>query len=198
MPVIKRYPNRKLYDTERKQYVALDQIADLIRRGQEVQVIDNVTGEDLTAIILTQIILEQEKRQAGWVPSGILAGLVRARSQTLHALRQSLAGPPEWRQDADSEIEARIRALVERGELAEEEAMRWREKLLPGAQIDEDLLAQLLAERGVPTRKDLRRVSAQLEALVAALKDLAPGEDRGDAQPAAGEGNLSSRDASNE
>ena len=62
--IIKRYPNRKLYDTEAKQYITLEGIASVIRSGQEVQVIDHVTWEDLTALTLSQIILEQEKRQS--------------------------------------------------------------------------------------------------------------------------------------
>ncbi|MGD8806379.1 MAG: polyhydroxyalkanoate synthesis regulator DNA-binding domain-containing protein, partial [Chloroflexota bacterium] len=61
MILIKRYPNRKLYNTEAKQYVTLEGIAELIRQGQEVQITDHQTGEDLTAVTLTQIIFEQEK-----------------------------------------------------------------------------------------------------------------------------------------
>ena len=53
MPLIKRYPNRKLYDTEAKQYVTLEQIAELIRSGKDVQVIDHESGEDLTALTLS-------------------------------------------------------------------------------------------------------------------------------------------------
>ncbi|MCK5314811.1 MAG: polyhydroxyalkanoate synthesis regulator DNA-binding domain-containing protein, partial [Anaerolineales bacterium] len=71
---IKRYPNRKLYDTEAKQYITLDEIADLIRQGQEIRVTDNVTGEDLTAVTLSQIIFEQEKKQSGFLPRSVLTG----------------------------------------------------------------------------------------------------------------------------
>jgi len=60
--VIKRYANRKLYDTQRSRYVTLDQIADMIRGGQDVKIVDNNTKEDLTSITLAQIIFEQEKR----------------------------------------------------------------------------------------------------------------------------------------
>ena len=69
MPVIKRYPNRKLYDTESKRYITLDGIARLIRKGEEVQVIDHTTDEDLTAVTLTQIIFEQEKKKGGFLPT---------------------------------------------------------------------------------------------------------------------------------
>lgn len=62
MPTIKRYPNRKLYDTEAKRYVTLEQITQQIQQGHEVQVIDYETGEDLTNVTFSQIIFEQEKR----------------------------------------------------------------------------------------------------------------------------------------
>jgi polyhydroxyalkanoate synthesis repressor PhaR len=77
MPVIKRYPNRKLYDTAARRYISLDGIADLIRDGAEVQVVEYNTGEDLTALILMQIIVEQEKKQSGFLPQSVLTGLVQ-------------------------------------------------------------------------------------------------------------------------
>ena len=78
MRLIKRYPNRKLYDTEDKMYVTLNGIAELIRDGHDVQVVDHTSGEDLTAVTLTQIIFEQEKRQSGFLPRSVLTGLVQA------------------------------------------------------------------------------------------------------------------------
>ena len=72
MPLIKRYPNRKLYDTEAKTYVTLDQLTVLIQHGADVQVIDHETGEDLTNLTLTQIILEQEKKRAGFLPRQLI------------------------------------------------------------------------------------------------------------------------------
>ena len=60
--VVKRYANRKLYDTQRSRYVTLEQIADMIRSGEDVKIVDNNSKEDLTAITLAQIIFEEEKR----------------------------------------------------------------------------------------------------------------------------------------
>ena len=78
MPVIKRYPNRKLYDTEAKGYITLEQIGELIRDGQDIQVVDHATGEDLTALTLTQVILEQERKRSGSLPQTVLTGLIQA------------------------------------------------------------------------------------------------------------------------
>ena len=71
MVIIKRYPNRKLYNTETKKYITLDGIADLIREGEEVQVLDHATGEDLTALSLSQILFEREKKSAGFLPHSV-------------------------------------------------------------------------------------------------------------------------------
>ncbi|MEZ4271936.1 MAG: polyhydroxyalkanoate synthesis regulator DNA-binding domain-containing protein [Myxococcota bacterium] len=60
--IVKRYANRKLYDTERSCYVTLDDIATMIKVGDEVQVIDNKSGEDLTSVTLAQIILRRRRR----------------------------------------------------------------------------------------------------------------------------------------
>ena len=59
--VIKRYSNRKLYDTQESRYVTLEELEELIRAGKEISVVDVSTGEDLTAVTLAQIILESER-----------------------------------------------------------------------------------------------------------------------------------------
>lgn len=74
---IKRYDNRKLYDTESSEYVSLSDIADLVRSGETVEVIDNATGEDRTAQTLTQIILEEGKNGHDLLPSDLLHTLLR-------------------------------------------------------------------------------------------------------------------------
>lgn len=74
---IKRYDNRKLYDTESSEYVSLSDIAELVRRGETVEVVDNATGEDLTAQTLTQIILEEGKEGREVIPSDLLHQLLR-------------------------------------------------------------------------------------------------------------------------
>src|SRR5688572_2955692 len=60
--VIKRYANRKLYDTERSCYVTLEEISQMIKEGDDVKVVDNKTKDDLTAVTLAQIIVEEEKK----------------------------------------------------------------------------------------------------------------------------------------
>lgn len=66
--VIKRYPNRKLYDADARAYVSLEEIAALVRDGETVQVLDHATGDDITAQTLTQVILDEGRRGTSLLP----------------------------------------------------------------------------------------------------------------------------------
>ncbi len=76
--VIKKYPNRRLYDTSAGKYVNLDELAAMIRKGTDLQVLDAKTGEDLTRVVLTQIIVEDAKGQPTGLPLELLRQLIMA------------------------------------------------------------------------------------------------------------------------
>jgi polyhydroxyalkanoate synthesis repressor PhaR len=80
--VVKRYANRKLYDTQRSRYVTLEQIAEMIRSGEDVKILDNNTKEDLTAITLTQIIFEEEKKQS-FLPLSALRNIIQSGANNI-------------------------------------------------------------------------------------------------------------------
>ncbi len=80
---IKRYANRKLYDATDRRYVALEDLAVLIRDGREVQVTDNETGEDITSATLIQVIHEQQKRKDVSLPGAVLHELIRTPADAL-------------------------------------------------------------------------------------------------------------------
>jgi polyhydroxyalkanoate synthesis repressor PhaR len=82
--IIRKYGNRRLYDTAGKCYVNLDEIAQMIRGGDEIQVVDAKTGEDLTRGILTQIIVEQTRNRDGGLPLEILRELVALSGKAQH------------------------------------------------------------------------------------------------------------------
>jgi len=75
--VIKRYQNRKLYDTDASCYVTLDEIAEMIQQGEEVSVVDNRNQKDITAATLTQIIFEKQKRSESPVPISTLRHIIQ-------------------------------------------------------------------------------------------------------------------------
>jgi polyhydroxyalkanoate synthesis repressor PhaR len=79
--VIKKYENRRLYDTTNSRYVNQDEVAQMLRDGYDVQVLDAATGEDLTRLVLTQIIVEQAKTPGSAFPLDILRQMVMASSR---------------------------------------------------------------------------------------------------------------------
>jgi polyhydroxyalkanoate synthesis repressor PhaR len=89
--VIKRYTNRKLYDTVESRYVTLDEIAQMIKGGAEVKIIDNRTKEDLTSVTLAQIIFEEEKKRSQ-MPLGVLREIIRNGAEGVAGFYQEKAG----------------------------------------------------------------------------------------------------------
>ncbi|HBX70692.1 MAG TPA: pesticidal protein Cry15Aa [Chloroflexi bacterium] len=179
MHVIKRYANRKLYDTETKQYITLDEVADLVREGRELQVVDNTSGEDLTALTLSQIILEQEKKQKGFLPRSVLNALVEAGGKSVGTLRQRLESPLELLKQVDQEIEQRIQDLIQRGELAEEHGRKLRDQLLErrpikdsASTLNDEKIEKILEDQEVPTREDLQNLADQIEILSQKITEL--------------------------
>ena len=79
--VIKKYPNRRLYDTGKSRYINLEDIAAFIREGKDVQVVDAHTGEDLTRVTLTQIIVDDAKQQPTGLPLELLKQLIVSSDQ---------------------------------------------------------------------------------------------------------------------
>jgi polyhydroxyalkanoate synthesis repressor PhaR len=90
--VVKRYSNRKLYDTVESRYVTLPQIAEYVRQGEDVRIIDNTTKEDLTRMTLAQILYEEERKQSR-LPLGALKELLHSSSERiLSAVRDTPVG----------------------------------------------------------------------------------------------------------
>ena len=183
MVVVKRYPNRKLYNTAAKRYVSLDILAELIRQGEDVQVLDHVTGDDVTVPVLAQIIAEQERKQGGFLPLPLLTGWIQAGGETLTSLRRAMAAQFDILRLVDEEIERRLAFLVSGGALTEAEGERLRVLLLAGGQESleaihppEHMLASFRNRYGIPSRADLRTLSEQIDALTQQIDALRPSE----------------------
>lgn len=100
--IIKRYANRKLYDTEHSRYVTLDQISEMIRNGDDVKIVDNKTKEDLTTVTLAQIIFEEEKKQRSFLP--------------LNAMRNIIQSGGEWFAEAQRRVQSILPGKKKEGE----------------------------------------------------------------------------------
>ncbi|MFN2451522.1 MAG: polyhydroxyalkanoate synthesis regulator DNA-binding domain-containing protein [Candidatus Dormibacteria bacterium] len=106
--VLKKYSNRKLYDTRSKRYITLDGVAELLRRGDEVQVVDRSTGDDITAVTLSQVLVDASRQGPGADEEG-----ARRREQLLGAVRASLSLPRELGQRAAGGLAHRVETRVD-------------------------------------------------------------------------------------
>ena len=179
MPLIKRYPNRKLYDTESRHYITLEEIAEMVQRGEDIQVVEHASGIDLTALTLSQIIYEMQKKQPGHLPHSLLKNLI-------HGSAQRLSHAPVLNELVDAEIQRRIEGLVADGELDGEEGEFWLDKLLsmretaapihwrPPLDITTEQITQTLQRLPILTRKDYLKLQEQLEQLEASLDQIKP------------------------
>ena len=170
MPLIKRYPNRKLYDTEAKQYVTLDDITEMIRDGEDVHVIDYESGDDLTTLTLTQIILEQEKKTTGFLPRSLLTSLIRTGGDTLEQVVRSLQSVVIASEEEGNEVEEETLAEVDAE--SEDEAMAAERVSSSSLAAVDERISDVLHMLNVPTHRDMRQLQEQLDILGKQLEHL--------------------------
>src|SRR3982751_1347969 len=111
--IIKRYANRKLYDTEHSRYVTLDQISEMIRNGDDVKIVDNKTKEDLTTVTLAQIIFEEEKKQRSFLPLGAMRNIIQSGGQWFAEAQRRVQSILPGKKGADGETTDEAAAAAE-------------------------------------------------------------------------------------
>ena len=124
--VIRRYDNRKLYDPAARRYVTVEDVAEMVSAGEDVKVVDQKSGEDLTNVILAQVLLDRLKDKTAVVPRQVLVRLVRLTSQGGHV---DWAGPQEAAAKARHEAERIVGGLMARGKLTLDEAVALRQEI---------------------------------------------------------------------
>jgi hypothetical protein len=139
--LIKKYSNRKLYDTHTRRYITLDDIARLVREGGDVTVVQRDTGEDLTPAILSQIVAREERRGPSNGHAEVGDGIQERGQALLDYLRRTINMPAEI---VTGEVERRV------GDM---------ESLVDSA------LERALKRLNIPTRRDIVRLNARLDAL---------------------------------
>jgi polyhydroxyalkanoate synthesis repressor PhaR len=120
--VIKRYTNRKLYDTVESRYVTLDEIAVMIKAGADVQIVDNRTKEDLTSVTLAQIIFEEEKKTSKMSLKTLLT-LIRSGGEKAAQLVEGTQAELRGRVEAVRQgVEQTVQAFVQRSQQTSDRA----------------------------------------------------------------------------
>jgi hypothetical protein len=139
--LIKKYANRKLYDTQTSRYITLEGISKLVRDGHEIEVVERDSGRDLTPLVLSQIVVGEEKRG----PDGT-SDTLQDRGQALFDyVRRTLSGPA-----------SKVSSRVERGRSDLEELV-------------DMAVERALIRLSIPTRKDVEALVARLDQLESQL-----------------------------
>jgi polyhydroxyalkanoate synthesis repressor PhaR len=167
--LIKRYANRKLYNTQTSRYITLKGIAELIEAGEDVRVVDNETGEDITSVALSQILVDNE-RESRSVPKTLLSDLIQRGGDVLYgALRRGVGDASEGLEELQRNVRRFIRAREEDGQRLSE----W----IAYATPDFDRVIQGALERvfkllDLPRRGDIEALNRNLQRVADAVERL--------------------------
>lgn len=121
---IKKYPNRRLYNTETSGYITIKDVAELIKGGHQVQVTDVTTGEDMTAMVLTQIVMDKAKNNEGLLPVSLLHLVIQYGESHLHEffekyLEKTMENYLIYRKTMDDQVNAYLDMGMDFSSLAE-------------------------------------------------------------------------------
>jgi polyhydroxyalkanoate synthesis repressor PhaR len=166
--VIKRYANRKLYDTVESRYVTLEEIAEMVKVGVEVRIVDNKTKEDLTSITLAQIIFEEEKRESQ-MPLGVLRRIIQGGGTAVQGFIAERVSPQvdRLREEAGSRVgrifkreEARVAHARELFSQSQRTLEDWQRR------VDEHVRGAVEAVTGLTQlQRELQRLHDRLDSL---------------------------------
>src|SRR5213079_1604894 len=111
--LVKRYGNRKLYDTSESRYVTLDEIGRWVKAGEDVKIVENDTGEDLTAVTFAQIILEEERKKSGLLSLRVLRELIQHGENALQGIAATVDRGTEVIRTAPERAGRRVHELTQ-------------------------------------------------------------------------------------
>ena len=135
--LIKRHGNRRLYNTETKSYVNYEQLAEIVREGRDIRVIDSGSKEDVTKAVLIQVILDEEKNDSSVLPTEFLFQVLRSQEGSMQDFfRNHLSASFEAYMKTKEEFDNRFRSILEMAV----SAPNMIEKLVPGAEVMREML----------------------------------------------------------
>ena len=181
MRTIKKYVNRKLYDTKDKSYITMEGLTELIRSGEEVTVIDNRTKEDITAAVLTQLLAREETVSGDELPTQMLFGLLRKGSGALsdYARKYATFGHSVLTL-AEGEIERRVNKLIRERELTARQGRELSNDLKESATQLKNWVGGMIEQRvddlldavNLPNRDQVDELNRKIDALTKKVEHL--------------------------
>ncbi|MCB0271573.1 MAG: regulator for granula-associated protein [Bdellovibrionales bacterium] len=174
--MIKKYQNRKLYDTKNSCYITLEDIAKMVKMGEEVRVIDNKTKNDVTSIILTQILVDQEKASKSILPLTMLRDIIQKGEGSLFDFiqRYVLLGVNST-QEKLAEAERYINRLVDRGDLSRSEAKSLLKEVENAPETNQEDFDSFVANRvtdAVRSASSLNTIQTKMDTIITRLNEI--------------------------
>lgn len=172
--VIKRYANRKLYDCNAKRYVKLEELAELVKKNQEVQIIDNSTGEDITSVVLSKVLSEviSDKSQNGQVNASILTEIIQKRSDmVVDYLKQGLEASVRTVKGVEQQLQHQLEQGWQRVTGQKDKATTSNEDFRNIFQrMIEESVQFLITKMNLPSRAELNQLHKRLDEIEELLK----------------------------
>jgi polyhydroxyalkanoate synthesis repressor PhaR len=166
--LVKRYSNRKLYDTSESRYVTLDEISRWVKAGEDVKIVENESGEDLTAVTFAQIILEEERKKNGYLSLPLLRNLIQHGEAALQNLAATVDRGMEVIRTAPERARERVQELTSVSDRLGELQRR----------LDEVVRRSVEAVTSHPTfQQEMRRIERTMQALEVRVGRLRNGAD---------------------
>jgi polyhydroxyalkanoate synthesis repressor PhaR len=172
--VIKRYANRKLYDSTAKRYVKLEELAQLVKDGQEVQIIDNSTGADITSVVLSKVLSEviSDKPENGHVSSSVLREIIQKRSDAVvDYVKQGIEASVRTVKDVEQQLQQQFQQSWKRVTGQQEPTSSPTEdfKLIIQRMIEESVQF-LIGKMNLPTRTEINELNRRLDEIEKRVK----------------------------
>jgi len=166
--LVKRYSNRKLYDTSESRYVTLEEISRWVKAGEDVKIVENESGEDLTAVTFAQIILEEERKKTGFLSLPLLRNLIQHGEAALQNLAATVDRGMEVIRTAPERARERVQELTSVSDRLGELQRR----------LDEVVRRSVEAVTSHPTfQQEMRRIERTMQALEVRVGRLRNGTD---------------------
>jgi polyhydroxyalkanoate synthesis repressor PhaR len=170
MPVlIKRYANRKLYNTQTSRYITLKGIAELIEADEEVRVIDNETGEDITNVALSQILVDNHRSNSALSGTLLSEMISRGGDAIYGALRRGATDASE----SLGELQQSVRRIIKNRDGENSKVGEWIAVATPDIEeIVQNAMERVLKLLDLPRRSDIDALNENLQRVAEAIESL--------------------------
>ena len=181
MRKIKKYANRKLYDTVDKKYISMKRLTDLIKGGEEVTIIDNQTNKDITSLIVSELLAREKKQDSDVMPAGTLIQMLRKGGGTIAGYAKKYTSL--WQNAvtmAEDEVDKVVKLLIKDKEISESDGNKLKKEILSYAdnfkvwisdKIDHRI-NEVLNLMNLATKEQVNGLSGKLDDLIVVVNRL--------------------------